>query len=382
MFAILMIFWILNGLNFTYFYRINISLMNSSATQKLAIQKIESSKIGQVDFSNLTFGSTFSDHMFECDYKDGEWQNPTIKPYGPLSISPAAKVFHYGQAVFEGMKAYKDDNGKVWLFRPEQNFLRINKSSVRMAMPEFPRDIFFDALTTLVKLDKDWIKPGLGNSLYIRPFVMATQVGVGASPSTEYKFMILMSPAQAYYTGDVKVVIADHYSRSANGGVGAAKAAGNYGAQFFPTNLAREKGFQQVIWTDASNHQYLEEAGTMNVFFRVNDTLLTAPISDRILDGVTRKSVIALAKQDNIKVEERPVLVSEIVEAAKNGNLKEIFGAGTAAVISPVSAFSYKDETFDLETQDDGFATRFKKELLDIQYNRSEDPFDWRFEVV
>lgn len=356
--------------------------MNSSATQKLNIQKVETSRIGQVDFSNLTFGSTFTDHMFECDYKDGAWQNPTIKPYGPLTMSPAAKVFHYGQAVFEGMKAYKDDNGKVWLFRPEQNFLRINKSSVRMAIPEFPRDIFFEALTTSVKIEKDWIKPGLGNSLYIRPFVMATQVGVGASPSTEYKFMILMSPAQAYYTGDVKVVIADHYSRSANGGVGAAKAAGNYGAQFFPTNLAREKGFQQVIWTDASNHQYLEEAGTMNVFFRVNDTLLTAPISDRILDGVTRKSVIALAKHDNIKVEERPVLVSEIVEAAKNGNLKEIFGAGTAAVISPVSAFSYKDETFELEKQDDGFATRFKKELMDIQYNRSEDPFDWRFEVL
>ncbi|HET8803976.1 MAG TPA: branched chain amino acid aminotransferase, partial [Aequorivita sp.] len=174
--------------------------MNSSATQNLNIQKVETSKIGQVDFSNLTFGSTFTDHMFECDYKDGVWQNPTIKPYGPLTISPAAKVFHYGQAVFEGMKAYKDDNGKIWLFRPEQNFLRINKSSVRMAIPEFPRDIFFEALTTLVKIDKEWVKPGIGNSLYLRPFVMATQVGVGASPSTEYKFMILMSPAQAYYT--------------------------------------------------------------------------------------------------------------------------------------------------------------------------------------
>ncbi|MCB0465494.1 MAG: branched chain amino acid aminotransferase, partial [Aequorivita sp.] len=180
--------------------------MNSSTTQKIDIQKVESSRIGEVDFSNLTFGSTFSDHMFECDYKDGAWQNPTIKPYGPLTISPGAKVFHYGQAVFEGMKAYKDENGKIWLFRPEQNYLRINKSSVRMAMPEFPHDIFFEALTTLIKLDRDWVKPGLGNSLYIRPFVMGTQVGVGASPSTEYKFMILMSPAQAYYTGDVKVV--------------------------------------------------------------------------------------------------------------------------------------------------------------------------------
>lgn len=356
--------------------------MNSSATQKLNIQKAASSRVGEVDFENLTFGSVFSDHMFECDYKDGAWQNPTIRPYGPLTISPAAKVFHYGQAVFEGMKAYKDDNGKIWLFRPEENFKRINKSSTRMAIPEFPKDIFFEALTTLVKMDREWVKPGLGNSLYIRPFVMATQVGVSASPSTEYKFMILMSPAQAYYTGDVKVVIAEHYSRSANGGVGAAKAAGNYGAQFFPTNLAREKGFQQVIWTDASKHEYLEEAGTMNVFFRVNDTLLTAPISDRILDGVTRKSVIALAKRDNVAVEERPVLVSEIVEAAKNGSLKEIFGAGTAAVISPVSAFSYKETVYDLEKQEDGYAARFKKELMDIQYNRSEDPFGWRYEVL
>lgn len=356
--------------------------MNSSTTQKIDIQKVATSRIGEVDFNNLTFGSTFSDHMFECDYKNGEWQNPTIKPYGPLTISPAAKVFHYGQAVFEGMKAYKDDNGKVWLFRPEENFNRINKSAKRMAIPAFPKDIFFEALTTMVTMDKDWIKPGLGNSLYIRPFVMATQVGVAAAPSTEYKFMILMSPAQAYYTGDVRVEIAEHYSRSANGGVGAAKAAGNYGAQFFPTNIAREKGFQQVIWTDANKHELLEEAGTMNVFFRVNDTLLTAPISDRILDGVTRKSVIALAKNDNIIVEERPVLVSEIIEAAKNGNLKEIFGAGTAAVISPVSAFSYKDTIYELKKQDDGFATRFKKELMDIQYNRSEDPFGWRFEVV
>lgn len=356
--------------------------MNSPTTHQLHIDKAESSRIGEVDFENLVFGNIFTDHMFECDYKDGKWHNPRIRPYGPLTISPAAKVFHYGQAVFEGMKAYKDDAGKVWLFRPEQNFLRINKSSIRLAIPEFPREIFFEALTTLVKMDKDWIKPGLGNSLYLRPFVMATQAGVGASPSTEYKFMILMSPAQAYYTGDVKVVIADHYSRSANGGVGAAKAAGNYGAQFYPTNLAREKGFQQVIWTDASKHELLEEAGTMNVFFRVNDTLLTAPISDRILDGVTRKSVIALAKHDNISVEERPVRVSEIIEAAENGSLKEIFGAGTAAVISPVSAFSYKEEGYDLEKQEDSYAAKFKKELTEIQHNLREDPFDWRYEVL
>ena len=356
--------------------------MNSSITEKINIQKTDKTRINEVDFDNLVFGNVFSDHMFECDYKNGSWQNPTIRPYGPLLLSPAAKVFHYGQAVFEGMKAFKDVNGKIWLFRPDQNAARINKSAARLAIPEFPEDTFFEALTTLVRMDKEWVKSGQGNSLYIRPFVIATQAGVGASPSTEYKFMILMSPAQAYYTGDIKVEIADHYSRSANGGVGAAKAAGNYAAQFFPTNLAREKGFQQVIWTDASHHEYLEEAGTMNVFFRVNDTLLTAPISDRILDGVTRKSVIALAKRDGIEVQERRVLVSEIVEAAKNGTLKEIFGAGTAAVISPINAFSFQNQTYDVQKQEDSYATKFKKELTDIQHNRSEDPFGWRFEVV
>jgi len=356
--------------------------MSLTTSQNIHIDKIESSRIDQVDFNNLTFGNIFTDYMFECDYKEGAWHKPTIKPYGPLTISPAAKIFHYGQAVFEGMKAYKDTNDRVFLFRPEENFKRINKSAKRMAIPEFPRDIFFDAMHQIINLDRAWIKPGVGNSLYIRPFVIATQVGVSASPSNEYKFMILLSPAQAYYTGAVKVVIAEEYSRSANGGVGYAKAAGNYGAQFYPTNLAREKGFQQVIWTDSNEHKYLEEAGTMNVFFRVNDTLITAPTSDRILDGVTRKSVIALAEHDGINVEVRPILVSEIVEAAKKNELKEIFGAGTAAVISPVSAFSYKNITYDLPNLETGYASQFKKRLTNIQHNLAEDPFNWRYEIT
>tara|TARA_R110002049_G_scaffold24350_2_gene86496 strand:+ start:2042 stop:3112 length:1071 start_codon:yes stop_codon:yes gene_type:complete len=355
--------------------------MNTVKSQLINIQVAEKSRLDQVDFDNLVFGSTFTDHMFECDFKNGAWQEPTIRPYGPLTISPGAKVFHYGQAVFEGMKAYKDEEGKIFLFRPVENFKRINKSSKRMAIPEFPEDIFFEALHKLMELDGDWVKPGLGNSLYIRPFAMATQVGVSASPSDQYKFMILMSPAQAYYTGDVRVVIAEQFSRSANGGVGAAKAAGNYGAQFYPTNLAREKGFQQVIWTDANEHKYLEEAGTMNVFFRINDTLFTAPTSDRILDGVTRKSVLKLAEKNGINVEVRPVLVSELVEAAKNGSLKEIFGAGTAAVISPVSAFGYKEDVYEIPKQSDSYATKFKTELMNIQHNRSEDPFGWRYPI-
>ncbi len=355
--------------------------MENTSQQIISVKKIDSTRINEVDFKNLPFGHVFTDYMFECDYKDGKWHNPTIKAFGPLLMSPGSKVFHYGQAVFEGMKAYKDDQGKIWLFRPEDNFNRINKSSKRLAIPEFPKDIFFEALETMLNLDSDWIKQGFGNSLYIRPFVIATQEGVAASPSNEFKFMILFSPAQAYYKGEVKVVIAEHYSRAADGGVGAAKAAGNYGAQFYPTNLANEKGYQQVIWTDSNEHKYLEEAGTMNVFFRINDTLLTAPISDRILDGITRKSLIALAEKDGVSTEVRKIKVSEIIEAAENGSLKEIFGAGTAAVISPVSAFSYKEKEYNLPQIDNSFASRFKKELMEIQHNIAEDPFGWRYEV-
>ncbi|MAZ71991.1 MAG: branched chain amino acid aminotransferase [Flavobacteriaceae bacterium] len=354
--------------------------MNTN-TEHITVKQVTNSRLPGIDFNKLAFGSTFTDHMFMCDFKNGVWQDATIVPYGNLSISPAAKVFHYGQAVFEGMKAFKDENGGIFLFRPEENFERINKSSKRMAIPEFPRELFFEALHKLIALDKDWVQGGLGNSLYIRPFAMATQVGVSASPADEYKFMILMSPVKAYYTGDVRVTIAQKYSRSADGGVGAAKAAGNYGAQFFPTNLAREKGFQQVIWTDSNEHKYLEEAGTMNVFFRINDTLITAPTSDRILDGVTRKSVLALAEHDGIPTDVRRLTVAELVEASKAGALKEIFGSGTAAVISPVSAFAYDDELFELEKQTDSYASRFKKELMDIQYNRSEDPFNWRYPI-
>jgi len=355
--------------------------MTPISSSKIDIQLAEKSRIDQVNFSDLVFGSEFSDHMFVCDYKNGKWEKPKIVPYGPLTISPAAKVFHYGQAVFEGMKAYKDDQGQIFMFRPEKNFERINKSSKRLAIPEFPKDYFFEGLETMLKIDREWIKPGQGNSLYIRPFVIATQTGVAASPSDEYKFIILTSPAQAYYSGEVKVVFSQVYSRAADGGVGFAKAAGNYGAQFYPTNLAREAGFQQVIWTDSHKHEYLEEAGTMNIFFRVGNELLTAPTSDRILDGVTRKSVLKLAADMGIKAEVRPIKVAEILQAQKEGQLMEIFGAGTAAVISPISAFSYDEITYDLPKLDDSYAVNFKQRLMDIQYNRAEDPYNWRYKV-
>lgn len=355
--------------------------MKKTTSQTLEIQKANASKLGEVDFENLTFGKIFTDHMFVCDYKNGAWQTPKIVPYGPMTIDPSARVFHYGQAVFEGMKAYKDDNGDVFLFRPDENFNRINKSAERLAIPAFPEDFFFEGLNTLLDLDGKWIKSGYGNSLYIRPFVIATQASVSASEADEYRFMIICSPAQSYYSGDVSVIVEEKYSRSANGGFGYAKAAGNYAGQFFPTKIAKEKGYQQVIWTDADTHEYLEEAGTMNVFFRIGDTLITAPVSDRILDGVTRKSLIALAEKQGYKVEVRPIKVQEIVDAANNGQLKEIFGAGTAAVVSPVKAFGYKGEHYELPKQEEPYAAYFKKALMDIQYNRAEDPFGWRYKV-
>ncbi len=355
--------------------------MTSNAISDIEIIKAATSKISSVDFENLTFGNIFTDHMLICDYKNGQWEKPIIKPYEPFTIEPSAKVFHYGQAIFEGMKAYKDANDDVWLFRPDQNFERFNKSAVRMAMPEVPEYVFIDGLKTLVNLDRDWVQKGIGNSLYLRPFMIATGSGVIAAPSDEYRFMIILSPAKSYYSGEVKVIIAEHYSRAANGGIGAAKAAGNYSAQFYPTKLANEKGFQQIIWTDDATHTKLEEAGTMNVFFRINDTIYTAPTSERILDGVTRKSVLELAKRENINVEVRPVLVSELIDATKNGSLKEIFGAGTAAVISPIVGFSYHDTYYELPKIENSYALEIKKELTNIQNKLTDDTFGWTVKV-
>jgi branched-chain amino acid aminotransferase len=355
--------------------------MSTTHTNKIDIIKATISKINEVDFENLSFGSVFTDHLLECDFKDGEWQKPVIKPYAPFLLDPSARVFHYGQAIFEGMKAYKDESDDVWLFRPDENYKRFNKSAVRMAMPEVPEAVFMDGLNELLQLDEAWIKKGKGNTLYIRPFMVATGKGVIASPSDEYKFMVLLSPAKAYYSGEVKVLIAEHFSRAANGGIGAAKAAGNYAAQFYPTNLANEAGFQQVIWTDDATHTKLEEAGTMNVFFRIKDTLFTAPVSERILDGITRKSLIDMAKKEGITIEVRPVLVSELVEASKDGTLKEIFGAGTAAVVNPIIGFSYQDVYYELPKIENSYAVQLKDKLTNVQHKLAEDTFGWTVKV-
>ncbi|KAB1067212.1 branched-chain amino acid aminotransferase [Tamlana haliotis] len=353
----------------------------SAIINDIEIIKSETTKINDVDFDNLKFGHVFSDHMLECNFKDGKWQAPKVVPYQGITLDPSAKIFHYGQSVFEGMKAYKDADNKVWLFRPLDNFKRINISSKRLAIPELPENYFMDGLKALLEVDKDWIPTNEGSSLYIRPFVFASGNGFHASPADEYKFIICTAPSGSYFAGDVKVLIEEKYSRSANGGVGFAKAGGNYAGQFYPTQLAVEKGYQQVIWTDDNTHEYIEEAGAMNIFVRINDTLITGPTSDRILDGITRKSIIQLAESENIPVEVRKLTVAEVVEAAKDGSLKEMFGAGTAAVISPISGFGYKNEDYDIPKIDDTYASFLKKRITDIQTNKAEDPFGWRYEV-
>jgi branched-chain amino acid aminotransferase len=355
--------------------------MDTNVTN-IIVEKVKNSRIDQVDFSDLPFGKVRTDHMFVCDYKNGVWETPKIVPYQGITLDPAAKIFHYGQSVFEGMKAYKDEAGDIFLFRPEENQKRLNISSKRISIPELPKEIFMEGLKTLIQIEKDWIPTSVGSSLYIRPFIFASGTGLHASPANEYKFVIVCAPSGPYFSGKLKVLIEEKYSRAANGGVGFAKAGGNYASQFYPTQLAIEQGYQQVVWTDDNTHEYIEEAGSMNIFVRINDTLLTSPVSDRILDGVTRKSVIDIAKAEGISIEIRKIRVEEVINASKNGNLKEMFGAGTAAVISPISGFGHRGEHYELPELKDSYANRIKKRITDIQYNKAEDSFGWRYQVL
>jgi branched-chain amino acid aminotransferase len=350
-------------------------------TSQIEIQRIEKSKIASVDFNNLPFGSVYSDHMLACDFKNGAWQTPIIKPFAPISLDPSSKIFHYGQSIFEGMKAYKDAENNTLLFRPLDNWKRLNKSAERLMIPQIPEEIFMEGLKELLKVDNDWIPTNDGSSLYIRPFMFATGSGFHASPANEYKFIIATAPSGAYFAGKVKVLIEEKYARAANGGVGYAKAGGNYAAQFYPTQLAMDKGYNQVIWTDDNTHQFIEEAGAMNVFIRIDDTLITSPTNDRILDGITRKSILQIAEDAGIQTEVRKISVGEVVEAAKNGNLKEMFGAGTAAVISPIAGFGYQENDYELPVLENSFASQLKKKITDIQTNKVADPYGWRIFV-
>jgi len=346
----------------------------------MIIQKAVNPRISQFDPENFSFGNMFSDHMVICEYEDGKWGEVKLMPYGPLPFTPAMMGINYGQACFEGMKAYKDQDGQVFIFRPEKNFARINKSASRLAMPEIPEEVFLDGLKALVDLDRDWIPYGEGNSLYIRPLIFATEEALKARIANKYMFAIVATPAKSYYSEPVSVKISDYYSRAASGGVGSAKAAGNYAASFYPTKLANEEGYEQIIWTDDATHDYFEESGTMNVFVRINDTIYTPPTSEKILDGVTRDSFIQLAKKRGIEMNVEPISVKSVIEAHKNGDLKEVWGVGTAVVTTVFKAIGYQGERLQLPQlpADESFALTLQKDLVDIQTNKAEDPFGWR----
>ena len=348
----------------------------------MKINLVEKSRIDAVNFENLSFGKIFTDHMFISKYKNGEWSAGEIKPYENISISPSARVLHYGQAIFEGMKCFKSEQDELFLFRPEENFKRFNKSSVRLAIPEIDENIFFGGLKELVKIDSEWVKKGIGNALYIRPFVFASEPSINASEANEYTFMIICSPSKSYY-GDmeISVKVEEKYSRAAKGGVGYAKAAGNYAAAFYPTKLAIDQGFQQIIWTDSNNHNAIEEAGTMNLFFVIGDKLITSPTSDSILDGITRKSIIELAEFHNIDVLEREITIDEIIKEHNSGNLKEIFGSGTAVVVLPIKSFGHRDQLYALNSEKNSISSFLKEKLNNIQYNISNEFENWKYKI-
>jgi branched-chain amino acid aminotransferase len=351
-------------------------------TIQIDIHPIEKSRIDAVDFDNLVFGRSFADHMLSVDYKDGEWQTPQIVPFGPISYSPAMMSLHYGQAIFEGMKAYKNADGEIFVFRPEENWKRLNKSAFRMCMPEVPEEIFMEGLTELLRLDAAWIPAKEGCSMYIRPFMFSTDEYVGVSPSKTYKFMIFTCPVGAYYTKPIRVRVETTYIRAAHGGVGFSKNAGNYGGSLYPTKLAVDAGYDQIIWTDASEHKYVEEAGTMNLMFMIDGVLVTAPTGDTILDGVTRKSILQVARDWGMKVEERALSIKELTEGITSGKVQEAFGAGTAAVIASIKTIGYDGVDYELPARtEDSFSMRVFKEIDGIKTGKIADTRGWVMKV-
>ena len=351
-------------------------------TYEIKVQKAKTSRIGEVDFHNIPFGKIFSDHMLVCDYRDGEWQSAEIMPFQPISFSPAMAALHYGQEIFEGMKAYKNKEGKAGIFRPDMNQRRMNKSAHRMCMPDVPEALFMDGLKQLISIDNMWIPDTEGASLYIRPFMVATDEFVGIRPSETYKFIIFCSPVGAYYTEPIKVKIEEKFTRAAHGGVGSAKNAGNYGASLYPTFLANQEGYKQILWTDDIEHKWIEESGTMNVFFVIDDTVITPALDGNILDGVTRNSVITLLRDKGVTVEERLVSVDEIVDAQRVGDLKEAFGAGTAATIAHITDIGYKNEMLHLPAVSEREHSPWVLEMLEgIKRGTKEDKYNWMMYV-
>jgi branched-chain amino acid aminotransferase len=353
-----------------------------TGTLDIRITKSTHSRLTETDFDTLPFGKVFSDHMFMADYEDGEWKNFEVLPYGPIEMSPAISALHYGQAFFEGIKAYKHADGKVSIFRPDKNAIRFNKSADRLCMPQLPEEVFIQSIVALVDLDRDWIPGKANHALYIRPFMFATDPFLGVTPSATYKYMVIVGPVGPYFSKPLRVKIETHYTRAAEGGMGYAKAAGNYGSSMLPARKAAEEGFDQLIWTDAKEHKYIEEMGAANAMFLLDGTLITAETKDTILDGVTRDTVIALAKDWGIPVEERKVSVAELIEGAKNGKLTDAFGAGTAATIASVASISFEGEEYFLsDPQTREFSKKVFSTLDDIKYGRAEDPHGWNYMV-
>ena len=356
--------------------------MEDYKTLDFDILPVGASRLDGVDLSNLAFGKVFSDHMFVMDCVEGVWQRGEISAYGPMTFSPAMMSLHYGQAIFEGMKAFRQKDGAVSMFRPGENIKRFNLSAQRMGMPEMPEDTFFQALVELLKLDINWVPSHADSALYIRPFMFATESHVGVRPSKKYRFCIFTCPVGAYYTKPVKVKVELHYTRAAEGGTGGAKAAGNYAGSLFPTELAKSQGYDQILWTDAATHQNVEECGTMNVAFVLGDTMVVPQTSDTVLAGITRASAVALMRQQGVKVEERKVTVQELVEAAKNGTLKEAFGLGTAATVSSICTLGLPEGDWDLPPVESWSIAPKVKELLDgVRYGSGEDHFGWNIPI-
>lgn len=349
----------------------------------ISIRKTERSKLAEVDLDNVPFGRVFSDHMLMTNYSNGEWSDAEIVPFGNIPAHPAMSALHYGQSVFEGLKAYKNKKGQPVLFRPDENWERFNKSADRLCMPAVPSEIFIDGLQQLVKLDQEWIPTKDGSSLYIRPFMFATDEYVGIKPSDNFTFIMFTCPVGSYYAEPVSVKIEEHFVRAAEGGIGAAKAAGNYASSLYPNKLAMEQGFRQLIWTDAKEHKYIEESGTMNVFFEMNGVLVTPDTSrDTILKGITRKSVIQLARDMGIEVQERRIEVTEVIEGLKNGTLTDAFGAGTAATIAHISEIGFREDRFVLPSVNERkVSNSILKALNDIRLGEVSDPYGWVFAV-
>jgi branched-chain amino acid aminotransferase len=339
--------------------------------------RTEASGISKVDFSNLPFGKIYTDHMFVADYIDGQWTNLEIRPVAPIPTHPGNMAWHYGQAIFEGMKASRDAAGNALLFRPEMHAKRFNASARRMCMPDVPEALFLQAIHTLIDMEKEWIPQQVGSAMYIRPFMYATDETIGVKASDTYRFIIFVMPVGPYYNQPVKLLAQDQYVRAVVGGVGEAKTAGNYAASLLPAMMAKKEGYDQVMWLDGIHKQYIQEVGTMNIFFVAGDEVLTPNLDGAILAGITRDSVIALLTDKGYKVTERPITIQEIIDMSHAGKLTEVFGTGTAAVIAPVEVIKYKDHIIKLNMENRQVSTWVYDTINGIRSGLVEDKFGW-----